>query len=222
MCSTRVAGAGVGAASTTKLPPGNTARYVTPAVSGNRGWKPRVLPCKPFSTEYSPSIGVSAPATYTARTESQPAAGGSSPILPFQPTSVKTPFLNSTWVSCAKTATPTRKRMAAIALRKRNRAQVHRAIGFREDQSLRVVERRETRDAGEAGDDLIRNACNVARCGDWFVGLEMVGRDLHHTTRAVGHQNVIVIVLLVSNHVDGPVVRAEFGNRIARYLGSAL
>ena len=49
---------------------------------------------------------------------------------------------------------------------------------------------------------------------------EMIGRHLHHAAGAVGHEDVFVIVLLVGDHVDRPVARAELGDSAALHLGA--
>ena len=51
--------------------------------------------------------------------------------------------------------------------------------------------------------------------GDAPGGFDPIEIDLHHAATAVGHQNVILAVLLIDNHINRTIAVAEFGDGLA-------
>ena len=85
-----------------------------------------------------------------------------------------------------------------------------------QDDRVRRVEQVELDDVDERRDLLGRDTGRAghrirqARCG-----AELIGGDLQHAVTGVGHQHVLMAVLLVEDHVDRLVAGAEFGDRRA-------
>ena len=103
-----------------------------------------------------------------------------------------------------------------------NGLQILSAIfGLDEHDRVVVIESIELNDTLEARNRFVRLTGRTTYfLFDPFLTLEVVGTDLHDSTSAIGHQEKILVVLFVDNHVQRLIAIAEFRNGCSTRLPS--
>ena len=74
----------------------------------------------------------------------------------------------------------------------------------------------------ELRERLVRNTFLLSMSRDRRIAIQLLRRQFHHSPAAVRHQDEILAVFLVHNHVERPIAISQLGNRFPLHLVARL
>ena len=119
---------------------------------------------------------------------------------------------------------PEPARAIGSASRQRQRFKIQRAaLAPTHDHGVLRVQAIKLFDARPAFNSLVGQSLLLGdRRGNALRVLDVIGVNLHDAAAAVGEQEIVLALLLIDDHVEGPVAVAEFGDGLAFDLRAGL